>query len=102
MAFASEPSLAIDDRRPPAQAALHDGLSRVDHAKLELLRDAYFESLSFVRIFCEAGQLHIQGGDDAGLVHSVRMAAAHFRALCSHAKEIETIRAAGRVPMALP
>lgn len=91
----------LDGRRGPAQAAVR-GETSVDHAKLELLRDACFENLGFVRLFAEAAQLHVQGGDDAGLVHSVSMAAAHFRAMCLHAKEIETIRAANCAPPVAP
>lgn len=61
-------------------------------AKLELLRESIFESLGAVRLFIETAQLLIDARDDAGVCHSIRMGALHFKAAVASANELSSVK----------
>lgn len=65
-----------------------------DMANIELLRDAIFESLGYARIFIESALLHIQGGDDAGMLHSMKNASLHMAAAAESTNDLIRLRSA--------
>ena len=79
------------------KAASAQGQNRaVREARLELLRGAIFENLGAARLFIDSAQLLIDARDDAGMRHSVRMGALHFKAAVVSANELSSVKAAGQ------
>jgi hypothetical protein len=79
------------------KAASAQGQNRaVREARLELLRGAIFENLGAAKLFIETVQLLIEGRDDVGARHSLRMAALHFKAAVQSANELAALKAGGQ------
>jgi hypothetical protein len=94
-------ALAADDQgiarnTAPAQAEVFRNPRAVGEAKLELLREAIFENLGAAGLFIGTAQLLIEARDDAGMRHSIRMDALHFKAAVTCANELSSVKAAGR------
>jgi hypothetical protein len=79
----------------PAQAEILRNPRAVREAKLELLREAIFENLGAVSLFAETAKLLIEARDDAGMAHSVKMGAHHFRAAAATVNELSKLKAEG-------
>jgi hypothetical protein len=78
----SETSRLATERFDNAKtAAPAQGQNRaVREARLKLLREVIFENLGAAKLFIEIVQLLIEGRDDTGARHSLRMGALHFKA----------------------
>jgi hypothetical protein len=89
--------LAADSLDNPSKpAALQVNSRAVLDARLELLREAIFENLGEAGPFIGTAQLLIEARDDAGMRHSIRMGALHFKAAITCANELSSVKAAGR------
>ncbi len=77
----------------PAQAEKRNPRA-VREARLELLREAIFENLGAVSLFAETAKLLIEARDDAGMAHSVKMGAHHYRAAVVTANELAALKGA--------
>ena len=78
------------------KAASAQGQNRaVREARLELLREAIFENLGAAKLFIETVQLLIEGRDDTGARHSLRMGALHFKAAIQSSNELAALKARG-------
>jgi hypothetical protein len=77
----------------PNQAEILRNPRAVREAKLELLREAIFENLGAVSHFAETARLLIEVRDDAGMAHSVKMGAHHYRAAAATVNELSKLKA---------
>jgi hypothetical protein len=87
-------SSAIAPKTAPSQAEISRNPRAVREAKLELLREAIFENLGAVSLFAETAKLLIEARDDAGMAHSVKMGAHHYRAAVVTANELAAFKEA--------